>query len=109
MTSTAPAYDSATDPNRVSEARVRDLLKPGTMLSGGIEVVEQGRFKPGGKGCYASVMVIGKRTGAPYADRPYSTHEAYVPSEADGLRPASSQSGHYDLTLAEAVADLDQR
>lgn len=103
-------YDAATDPVRVNESVVRDLLAPGTVLPGGLTVVEQGRFTPGGRGCYASVMVLCEREDAPYGpERRFSTHEAYVPSEASGQRPAASQSGHYDLTLAQAVADLATR
>ncbi len=103
------AYDPAFDLYRTNEATVRKALAVGTTLPGGLTIVAQGRYLPGGPGCYAGVAVLCHRDDAPFADTPYSTHVAYIPSEADGVRRPESQTGHYDLTLAQATRDLGAR
>lgn len=102
-------YDPTTDPMRVDEATLREAIKPSTLLPGGLTVINQGDYTKGGKGSYAAVTVLCYRADAPFPGRAFSTHVAYVPAEADGPRRPESQSGHYDLTLAEALADLASR
>jgi len=52
----------------------------------------------------AESIIIIHRDNAPFADAPFSTHRLY---ESEGTLVA--EAGHYDLTLEQAQADLDER
>ena len=52
----------------------------------------------------ADAIVIVKRDNATFTDAPFSTHRLY---ESEGTLVA--EAGHYDLTLEQAQADLDER
>lgn len=105
---TTATYDPTTDPYRTHEPTVRQTLALGTALPGGLTIVGHGRYVPGGRGVYAGIHVLCIRPDMP-VDRAYSTHLAYLPSEADGVRGPESQTGHYDMSLDEAVKDLRSR
>ena len=67
------------------------------------DVLSQGRFIPGDAGLYPAVPVI--RLQGHGQERCYLTHLAFVTD--DGR--VTFETGHYDLTWAEANEDLAQR
>jgi hypothetical protein len=103
------SYDPTLDLARVDEITVRRLVGIGTALSGCGTIVLQGRFTPGGRGCYGSVAVMVHRPNQHRPEECYSTHRAIVRAE-DGSEPVVfAEAGHYDLTRAEAEDDLRTR
>lgn len=105
-------YDPTTDLNRTDEATI---LSSVPARIGGMEVVETGTVRPGGNGMYASVEILCKTETVP-ASRAYSTHTLVVRAEPVATPEGTWVKvepylivGHYDLSLAEAVADLAQR
>ncbi len=108
-TSTLP-YDSATDPYRIDVELIRRTVWSCGEIPGFEDphvLVHLGRAEAGGKGRYGAVLVMVRRTGLA-EDVAYSTHQVIVRSEADSRR-LSAQTGHYDMSRAEAEADLAAR
>lgn len=109
MATDTPTYDPTLDPYRVSESVLRDHFAPEGVVHPGFRIIALGRYVKGGAGSYGSVYAVTEDLGADRNRPHYCTHLLVLPSEAEGLSRAYAIHGHYDLTVGEAMADLDAR
>lgn len=99
---TTTAYDPRFDTARVDEATVRALVGIGVSLRGVGVILVQGRFTPGGSGCYGSVVVLCDQGNG----RGFSTNRAIVRAEDGQPVTVYAEAGHYDMSREDAEADL---
>ena len=108
MDTLTEVYDPSADPKRTDERTVRATV-PAKV--GGAQVIAQGRFQPGGSGCYAGVEVLCMWGPDSVTDEAhaYSTHTLVLRVENGVEGPHYLISGHYDMSFAVAMADLAGR
>jgi len=71
------------------------------------ERVTESEVKPGGNGTYPARVVLSRVPGPTYPEMPYCTHVEVLPV-GEGHGPFLVW-GHYDMTLEQAEADLEER
>ncbi|MCA1571182.1 MAG: hypothetical protein LC798_12865 [Chloroflexi bacterium] len=83
-----------------------DQIESAAKQQNGWELIGAIRTHPGGNGYVPHGVALVKRDHSPFGGgREFATAGWYV--RADGS--AGFESGHYDLTLADALADFNER